>query len=285
MEGWITLHRSLLDHAIWQDEPFTRGQAWVDLLLLANHEPRKTLIGGDVVELEVGSYVTTIRRLSERWFRSIEWVAKYLRLLESEKMIHTKIVGKGRQARTILLLVNYKVYQFVANANQNAEQNADRSQTDHKANAERTQDGGKGVLDNDIDNIYKQQWNNDNNGTMEKEVSPSILTDTTPKGKTKKKFVPPTLEELDDYCYEQNLSIDPQEFLDFYDGNGWMVGKNHMKDWKATARNWDRRRKTDSRTGNYKGVGKNARAAEDMHNGFDMIDSLVERMERKNDIS
>ena len=65
----------------------------------------------------------------------------------------------------------------------------------------------------------------------------------------KKKFVPPTLEELDDYCYEHNLSVDPQEFIDFYDGNGWMVGKNHMKDWKATARNWDRRRKNEKTQG------------------------------------
>ena len=81
MEGWITLNRSLLDHYIWQDEPFTRGQAWVDLLLLATHEPRQALIDGQVVQLGIGEYVTTIRRLSERWSRSVDWVTKYLNLL------------------------------------------------------------------------------------------------------------------------------------------------------------------------------------------------------------
>lgn len=274
MEGWITLNRSLLDHELWQDEPFTRGQAWVDLLLLANHEPRKILIGGDVVQLEIGSYVTTIRRLSERWFRSIDWVTKYLRLLESERMIQTKIVGKGRNTRTVLLLVNYAVYQYSANAKQNAE----RSNSDQVANAKRTQDGGKGVLDNNIDYINKQQGNNE----TREQITPNILSDIAPKGGAKK-FVKPTLEEVEDFCYEQNLGIDPAQFIDFYETNGWRVGKNPMKDWKAAARNWDRRRKTDSRT--YTGGGKNARAAEDMHNGFSMIDNLVSRMERSNDFS
>lgn len=177
MEGWITLNRSLLDHELWQDEPFTRGQAWVDLLLLANHEPKKALIGGEVIELEVGSYVTTIRRLSERWFRSIDWVTKYLRLLESERMIQTKIVGKGKNTRTVLLLVNYSVYQFVANA----EQNAERSSSDQVANAKRTQDGGKGVLDNNIYNTLEQQRNNEK-GKTEKHITPNTLTSITPKG-------------------------------------------------------------------------------------------------------
>ena len=266
MEGWITLNRSLLDHELWQDEPFTRGQAWVDLLLLANHEPRKTLIGGDVVELEIGSYVTTIRRLSERWFRSIEWVTKYLRLLESENMIQTKVVGKGRQARTILLLVNYTVYQFVANAKPNAEQNANRSQADQLANAKRTQDGGKGVIDNNIYSTYSQQRNN---GKREKEVSPSILTDTTPKGVEKNKFVKPTLEEVEDFCYEQNLSIDPSQFIDFYETNGWMVGRNHMKDWKAAARNWDRRRKTEDKGSRF--MTKREQAIKDHNDTLNML--------------
>lgn len=283
MEGWITLNRSLLDHELWQDEPFTRGQAWVDLLLLANHEPKKALVGGEVIELEVGSYVTTIRRLSERWFRSIDWVTKYLRLLESERMIQTKIVGKGKNTRTVLLLVNYSVYQFVANAKQNAEQNAERSSSDQVANAKRTQDGGKGELDNNIYNISEQQRNNEK-GKTEKHITPNTLTSIAPKGAAQKKFEKPTLEEVEDFCYENNLSIDPAQFIDFYETNGWMVGRNHMKDWKAAARNWDRRRKAEPKQKAYSGGGKNARAAEDMYNGFDMIDSLVARMENSNDI-
>lgn len=57
-----------------------------------------------------------------------------------------------------------------------------------------------------------------------------------------KGFTPPSLEEVDAYCRERNNGIDPQEFLDFYTSNGWMVGKNKMKDWKASVRTWERRR-------------------------------------------
>lgn len=55
------------------------------------------------------------------------------------------------------------------------------------------------------------------------------------------RFVKPTIEELSAYALEIDYNLDPQAFLDYYDGNGWMVGKNHMKDWKAAVRTWKRR--------------------------------------------
>ena len=58
---------------------------------------------------------------------------------------------------------------------------------------------------------------------------------------TRKVFVKPTPLEIQNYVNEQNLQIDPARFFDYYEGNGWKVGKNPMKDWKATARNWSRR--------------------------------------------
>ena len=55
-----------------------------------------------------------------------------------------------------------------------------------------------------------------------------------------KRFTPPTLEEVQAYCAERNNNIDPQHFLDYYTSNGWLVGKNKMKDWKAAVRTWER---------------------------------------------
>lgn len=54
-------------------------------------------------------------------------------------------------------------------------------------------------------------------------------------------FVKPTLSEVQAYCFERGNTIDPQAFIDFYDSNGWMVGKNKMKDWKAAVRTWESR--------------------------------------------
>ena len=56
---------------------------------------------------------------------------------------------------------------------------------------------------------------------------------------SKKKFVPPTAEEVKEYCDSRNNSVDPEKFVDFYASKGWMVGKNKMKDWKAAVRTWE----------------------------------------------
>ena len=57
----------------------------------------------------------------------------------------------------------------------------------------------------------------------------------------KKRFVPPTQAEIGAYVREAKLTMDPQEFLDYYTANGWKVGSHAMKDWRAAARNWARK--------------------------------------------
>lgn len=58
--------------------------------------------------------------------------------------------------------------------------------------------------------------------------------------KPKKRFIKPTVEEIRAYCEERQNGIDPEYFYDHYEANGWMAGKNHMKDWKASVRTWER---------------------------------------------
>lgn len=59
--------------------------------------------------------------------------------------------------------------------------------------------------------------------------------------KKSKKFIPPTVDEISAFCQSINISIDPGLFYDYYQSNGWKVGKNPMVDWKAAVRNWNRR--------------------------------------------
>lgn len=60
----------------------------------------------------------------------------------------------------------------------------------------------------------------------------------------KKVFKRPSIEEINTFCLEHNLQLDSQSFLDYYDSNGWKVGKNNMKDWKATVRRWAKPQQT-----------------------------------------
>jgi len=62
-------------------------------------------------------------------------------------------------------------------------------------------------------------------------------TNTKPKSNN---FTPPTLEQVKQYCQERNNQVDASKFIDFYTSKGWMVGKNKMKDWKASVRTWEK---------------------------------------------
>ena len=66
------------------------------------------------------------------------------------------------------------------------------------------------------------------------------------RGEKAKRFYPPTLDEVKQYCEERKNNIDPMAFIDFYSSKGWMIGKNRMKDWKAAVRTWERKRKEKS---------------------------------------
>jgi hypothetical protein len=61
------------------------------------------------------------------------------------------------------------------------------------------------------------------------------------KTTTTTRFIKPTLDELKEYCNNNNYTIDINYFYDYYESKGWMIGKDKMKDWKATIRNWVRR--------------------------------------------
>ncbi len=52
-------------------------------------------------------------------------------------------------------------------------------------------------------------------------------------------FKKPTLDEVKNYCIERNNGIDYQKWFNYYTANGWKVGKNPMKDWKAAVRTWE----------------------------------------------
>ena len=60
----------------------------------------------------------------------------------------------------------------------------------------------------------------------------------TDKPPTRHKFSPPTVNEVKMYCQEQGYSVDAKRFVSYYESNGWMVGRNKMKNWQAAVRTW-----------------------------------------------
>ena len=71
---------------------------------------------------------------------------------------------------------------------------------------------------------------------IEKEIHSSAKSTTTKR----KRFEKPTLSQITQYCLERNNNVNAEQFFDYYESNGWKVGKNAMKDWKACVRTWER---------------------------------------------
>ena len=107
MAGWISLHRQIQEHELWQDKPFSRGQAWIDILLMVNHQDEKIMFDGNITIVKRGSRITSIRKLCERWGWSNSKVIKFLKLLQDEKMLDYISDKK----KTVLTVVNYGSYQ------------------------------------------------------------------------------------------------------------------------------------------------------------------------------
>jgi hypothetical protein len=109
LDGWIKLHRQIQEHWLWQSKkPFDKRSAWIDLLLLANHEDNKVLLGNELITIKRGEHVTSERKLAERWGWSKTKVRRFLKILENDSMI---LVQKPNQKRTSIKLLHYSDYQ------------------------------------------------------------------------------------------------------------------------------------------------------------------------------
>lgn len=105
--GWIKVYRSIENNWIWNDDVFSRGQAWIDILLMVNHEDKKIMFNGTLTEIKRGDCITSIRKLSDKWGWSRNKVDHFLKQLKSDGMIDYKKDTK----KTLLTVENYDLYQ------------------------------------------------------------------------------------------------------------------------------------------------------------------------------
>ena len=106
-------------------------------------------------------------------------------------------------------------------------------------------DGRMRILKSRLSNFERQTLKNcmaDSQILKESNTGRRTSTKTSSKDigeQKRKRFVPPTLEEVRAYCQERKNNVNPEKFIDHYTSNGWMVGRNKMKDWKAAVRTWE----------------------------------------------
>lgn len=211
--GWIKLPRSIMDDPLYFAEPFTRAQAWIDLLLLANYADGYFIVRGNRVNVKRGQIGRSQQNLAERWRWSRGKVDRFLTEMENDG----RIIQQKNRLTSLISIVNFE--SMYSTVQQNEQQMAQHI----------TQQTG-------INNKKNNQNNNNNTSSIEED-----------REKPQKRFVPPTLEEVQEYIGEKGYSVDAESFIAFYQSKNWYVGKNKMKDWKAALVTWEKRERENLR--------------------------------------
>ena len=256
-DGWIKLHRSIMDHPLYHAEPFTRLQAWVDLLLMANIDRRVMLVRGVRIEVERGQVVQSKDYLAGRWRWSRWKVARFFNLLEDEGMIlqHSSTIISQ------ITIVNYDNYQDkrTESAQQNAQQTAQQNaqQTAQLKSCENACKSTKNINASQDDrstdctddyttdctaDLSADRTQHKNNRIVEEKkiYSPNNSARTRTR-EGEEEFEAPKVEEVEAYAQEKELKMDAAAFVDYYEARGWMVSNGPMKSWRAAARMWARK--------------------------------------------
>lgn len=215
-KGYIKLYRSLLDWEWYSDINTTR--LFLHILFKANHIDKKW--HGNMIQK--GSFITGMSKLSQETKLSVQQIRTSLNKLKSTN----EITSKSTNEFTLITVEKYADYQCADN-----EDNKPINKPINKR-------------------ITNEQQTDNKRITTTKELK-NLRTKELKKLRSKdisnSRFTPPTLEEVKSYCLDRNNSIDAEKFIDFYSSKGWMIGKNKMKDWKASVRTWEKGDKNGSK--------------------------------------
>ena len=88
---------------------------------------------------------------------------------------------------------------------------------------------------------------NKENSAIEPQPEEKPMQEIQPEKPKRKNFVKPTVEEIAAYCKEKNYNINAQQFFNYYESNGWKIGRNAMKSWQAAVQNWNIRDKANNK--------------------------------------
>lgn len=218
MTGYFSVNRSLLLHELWLRDEFSRGQAWIDLIGLAQWHESYIRIAGERMALKRGQCGWSTVSLAERW----KWSrGKVLRFIDELKR-DSRIVIETNNRTTIITICNYDEYQ-----NKNTTYDTPNGTTERSSDS--TTDGHQTVQQTDTNN-KDNKINKDNKEKKESKNTGSRFTLT---------HLPP---EWKSFCNEKRPELDAEEtFQAFKDWWSAVPGQKGKKlDWLATWRTWVR---------------------------------------------
>lgn len=240
--GWIRLDRQIKNHWLWEEKPFDKKSAWIDLLLSANHENKKFLLGNELVEAKRGELVTSEVKLAERWGWSRCKVQTFLKLLADDRMILRKTDSK----KTVLEIINYSKYQDInKDTSPKESEKTNSKKAGVRADSERVY-GDCSTADytatqqhfNSVPTATQQRSSTNNNDNNYNNIN-----NYNKEREERNRFTPPTLFEVQQLCSENGYISNAKDFINYYESVGWVRGGNKIKDWKPVLEQWEQREK------------------------------------------
>jgi hypothetical protein len=206
-ESWIKVHRKLQNHWLFENPNYTN--IWLVMLFNAQWETRKRVRDGIIVEVQRGELVMSYKTIALRSYTTEKMVRNFIMHAKKDGMIEAKQGTKTAH----LTIINYNKLQGHENET-GRDSGAIRARSGRDKGAIiRSKEGKKERIEEQIDSVSMRS----------------------------RAFTRPSFQEILDYFIELGSTADEaHKFYDHYTANGWKVGKNAMKDWKATARNWNR---------------------------------------------
>lgn len=198
---FFKVYRSLLDDPLWLSEPFTYGQAWVDLIGRANFADKDHFYRGQYQQIKRGQIATSQKELADRWKWSRHKVNTFLRNIERAGMVTTKATTTG----TTITIEKYAVYQDT-----------------------RTSKGTTKEPRKDIGGT-SEGHRKDIGGTQNKNIK---------KERREEGIYIPSRGDLASFIESEGLNADPDDVFDYYEAIGWEIGGKPIKDWRAVVRRW-----------------------------------------------
>lgn len=111
-QGWVSLHRQIREHWLWKDKPFSKGQAWVDMILRANHSEAKIVVDKEIICIPEGAFYSSETALSEDWGWSRKKVHGFIDVLTKDTMLGIEKHRKG----AVFFLINYSNFRCMGTA-------------------------------------------------------------------------------------------------------------------------------------------------------------------------
>lgn len=266
-QGYIKIWRGILDECLYEGERFPSALAWIDLLLQAEYtDGRKWRHRGQTFVLQRGQVAASIQELADRWNMSYKSARGLLDKWEDEGQI------ERNGFIPIITITNYDLYQNTEQGQAKCRADLDFEGTQNltKKGTQNQQENKTLSIDYKNEEIKKGNQNAEQKGKQNAEQNHSERAryQINIKEKNKEKennklfskkkdsepkkvnyFVPPTIEEVQAYLTQNNITdIDAGAFIDYYESVGWVIGNKKMKSWRHAIGTWRRNNRNKQNT-------------------------------------